>query len=61
VRLLGGVEGASEGPNVAHRQTGSIETDDLVIHAIDQGLALLHQFRLETAVPVTLRKLAVLS
>ncbi len=39
--------------DVTDRQSSGIQTDDLVIHAIDPGLALLHQFRLETAIPVT--------
>ena len=39
--------------DVAHRQPGGIEPDDLVIHAINAGLALLHQLRLEAAVAVT--------
>lgn len=34
-------------------QPGRIETDDLVIHTVDPGLALLHQFRFEAAVTVT--------
>lgn len=41
------------GLDVAHRQPGGVEPDDLVIHAIDAGLALHHQFRLEAAVVVT--------
>jgi len=39
--------------DVAHRQPGGIEPDDLVIHPVDPGLAFLHQFRLEAAVAVT--------
>ena len=38
--------------------------DDLVIHVVDPGLALLHQFRFEAAVPVARhrnRHLAVLA
>ena len=38
--------------NIAHRQPGGIEPDDLVIHAIDAGLAFLHQLRLKAAVAV---------
>ena len=40
------------GADITDRETGSVKTDDLVIHAVDPGLALLDQFRLETAVPV---------
>jgi len=40
------------GLNVAHRQTGGIKADDLVIDAVDPGLAFLHQLRLEAALPV---------
>jgi hypothetical protein len=40
------------GLDVAHRQTGGIKADDLVIHPIDPGLAFLHQLRREAAVPV---------
>jgi hypothetical protein len=35
--------------DVPDRQSGRVEADDLVIHAVDPGLALLHQFRLEAA------------
>jgi len=41
------------GLDVPHRQPGGVEPDDLVVDPIDPGLALLHQFRLEAAVPVT--------
>ena len=40
------------GADVAHRQIGGAEANDLVIHAVDPGLARLHQLRLEAAVPV---------
>lgn len=38
--------------DIPDRQTGSVEPDDLVIHPVDPGLALLHQFGLEAAVTV---------
>jgi len=31
-------------------QTGGVKPDNLVIHPINAGLTLLHQFRLEAAV-----------
>ena len=40
------------GLDVPHRQPGGVEPDDLVVHPVDPGLALLHQFGLETAVAV---------
>src|SRR6056297_2227410 len=49
---------------VAHRQPGSIEPNDFVIHPVDSSLALLHQLGLETAIPVagdSNRHLAVLA
>ena len=36
--------------DVAYSQTGGVEADDLVMHAVDPGLALLHQFRSEAVV-----------
>ena len=44
------------GADVAHRQTGGIEANDLVIHPVDPGLALLHQLRLKTGVSITWRR-----
>ena len=38
--------------DVPNRQPGGVEPDDLVIHPVDPGLALLHQFRLEAAVAI---------
>lgn len=51
-RDLQTIEIEQMGLYVAHRQPGGIEPDDLVIHPVDPGLALLHQLGLETAVPV---------
>ena len=42
----------------------SVEADDLVVHAVDPGLALLHQFRFKTALSVARdsdRHLAILA
>jgi len=40
------------GLDVAYRQPSGVEPNDLVVHPVDPGLALLHQLRLEAAVPV---------
>lgn len=39
-------------PFMPDRQTGGVEPNDLVVHAVDPSLAFLHQFRLETAISV---------
>lgn len=40
------------GADIADTQPGGVEPDDLVVHAVDPGLALLNQLLLEVAVPV---------
>ncbi|SIT18987.1 hypothetical protein SAMN05421759_1382 [Roseivivax lentus] len=52
-RDLQAIEIEQMGLDVADRQPDRVEPDDLVIHPVDPGLALLHQLRLEAAVPVT--------
>ncbi len=52
------------GADIAIHQTGCVEADNLIIHPINPGLALLHQFGREAAAPAARhgdRQLAVLA
>lgn len=55
-RHLKTVDDFQMGPEVADGQPGGAEANDLVIHPVDPGLALLHKFRLKTAIPVALHR-----
>lgn len=49
------------GLDIAHRQTGGIEPDDLVIDPVEPGLTLPHPLRFEAAVRVARRRQRLLA
>jgi hypothetical protein len=51
-RDLQSIEIEQVGLDVADRQPGGVEPNDLVVHPVDPGLAFLHQLGLEAAVAV---------